>query len=211
MNHSDLSPRNYLVPNVIEQTSRGERGSDLYSRLLRENIIFLATPIDDTVANLICAQLLLLESEDDNRDVFLYINSPGGSVSAGLAVYDTMQFIKPDVSTLCVGQAASMGALLLAAGDKGKRFALPNSRVMIHQPMGGFQGQAADIAIHAEATLALRKRIDEIYAHHTGQTEERVHNDMERDRYFTAAQAVEYGLVDRIVENRNAPQARAAA
>ena len=200
-----------LVPMVVEQTSRGERAFDIYSRLLNERIIFLGTPVDDQIANLIVAQLLHLESEDPDKDISLYINSPGGSVYAGLAIYDTMQFIKPDVSTICVGIAMSMGALLLAGGAPGKRMALPNSRILIHQPSSGFQGQAADIAIHAEATLALRKRIDEIYSKHTGQSEERVHNDMERDRYFTAQQAVEYGLVDRIVESRTPQQQQRAA
>ncbi len=200
-----------LIPMVIEQTSRGERSFDIYSRLLNERIIFLGTPVDDQIANLIVAQLLHLESEDPDKDISIYINSPGGSVYAGLAIYDTMQFIKPDVQTICFGQAASAAAVLLAAGTPGKRMALPNSRILIHQPSSGFQGQAADIAIHAEATLALRKRIDEIYAKHTGQSEERVHNDMERDRYFTAQQAVEYGLVDRIVESRNTPQTQRAA
>ena len=180
-----------LVPMVIERTARGEREFDIFSRLLNERIVFLGEPVDDTIANLVVAQLLHLESDDSDKDIFLYINSPGGSVDAGMAM--------------------SMGSLLLTGGTPGKRMALPNSRILIHQPSSGFQGQAADIAIHAEATLALRKRIDEIYAKHTGQSEERVHNDMERDRYFTAAQAVEYGLVDRIVENRNTPQQRAAA
>ena len=200
-----------LVPMVIERTARGEREYDIYSRLLNERIIFLGSAVDDQVANLVVAQLLHLESADADKDISIYINSPGGSIYAGLAIYDTMQFIKPDVQTICYGMAMSMGSLLLTGGAPGKRMALPNSRILIHQPSSGFQGQAADIAIHAEATLALRKRIDEIYAKHTGQSEERVHNDMERDRYFTAAQAVEYGLVDRIVENRNTPQQRAAA
>jgi ATP-dependent Clp protease protease subunit len=201
-----------LVPMVIETSARGERSFDIFSRLLNERIVFLGEPVDDTIANLVVAQLLHLESDDSDKDIFLYINSPGGSVDAGMAIYDTMQFIKPDIQTICVGIAMSMGSLLLAGGTHGKRFALPNSRILIHQPSSGFQGQAADIAIHAEATLALRKRIDEIYAKHTGQSEERVHNDMERDRYFTAAQAVEYGLVDRIVESRTPPQeARRAA
>ena len=200
-----------LVPMVIRRDPQGERSFDIYSRLLDERVVFLGTPIDDEVANLVVAQLLHLAAEDPSKDISLYINSPGGVVYAGLAIYDTMNFIKPDVQTICCGIAMSMGSLLLTGGAAGKRMSLPNSRILIHQPSSGFQGQAADIAIHAEATLALRKRIDEIYAHHTGQTEERVHNDMERDRYFTAAQAVEYGLVDRIVENRNTPQQRAAA
>jgi ATP-dependent Clp protease, protease subunit len=196
-----------LVPMVIETSARGERSFDIFSRLLNERIVFLGEPVDDTIANLVVAQLLHLESDDSDKDIFLYINSPGGSVDAGMA----MQFIKPDVQTICYGMAMSMGSLLLTGGAPGKRMALPNSRILIHQPSSGFQGQAADIAIHAEATLALRKRIDEIYAKHTGQSEERVHNDMERDRYFTAQQAVEYGLVDRIVESRNTPQTERAA
>src|SRR5438270_13669871 len=200
-----------LVPMVVEQSVRGERSYDIYSRLLSQRIVFIGQPIDDALANLVVAQLLHLESEDPDKDVSLYINSPGGHVYAGLAMYDTMQFIKPDVQTICYGMAMSMGSLLLTGGAPGKRMALPNSRILIHQPSSGFQGQAADIAIHAEATLALRKRIDEIYAKHTGQSEERVHNDMERDRYFTAAQAVESGRGDRIVENRNTPQQRAPA
>jgi ATP-dependent Clp protease, protease subunit len=200
-----------LVPMVIETSARGERSFDIFSRLLNERIVFLGEPVDDTIANLVVAQLLHLESDDSDKDIFLYINSPGGSVDAGMAIYDTMQFIKPDVQTICYGMAMSMGSLLLTGGAPGKRMALPNSRILIHQPSSGFQGQAADIAIHAEATLALRKRIDEIYAKHTGQTEERVHNDMERDRYFTAQQAVEYGLVDRIVESRNTPQTQRGA
>ena len=200
-----------LVPMVVEQTNRGERAYDIFSRLLKDSIIMIGTPIDDGIANLVIAQMLFLEAEDPDKDIMMYINSPGGSITAGLAIYDTMQFIKPDVQTICYGMAMSMGSLLLTGGAVGKRMALPNSRILIHQPSSGFQGQAADIAIHAEATLALRKRIDEIYAKHTGQTEERVHNDMERDRYFTAAQAVEYGLVDRIVESRNTPQSQRAA
>ena len=195
-------PQSYLVPNVIEQTSRGERYSDLYSRLLRENIIFLGTPIDDAVANLICAQLLFLESENPDKDVYLYINSPGGSVTAGLAIYDTMQFIKPDVSTLCIGQAASMGAFLLAAGAKEKRFCLPNSRVMIHQPMGGFQGQASDIEIHAKEILFLKQRLNEMLALHTGQPIERIERDTDRDNFLSAEAAREYGLVDKVLVKR---------
>jgi ATP-dependent Clp protease protease subunit len=200
-----------LVPMVIETSARGERSFDIFSRLLNERIVFLGEPVDDTIANLVVAQLLHLESDDSDKDIFLYINSPGGSVDAGMAIYDTMQFIKPDVQTICYGMAMSMGSLLLTGGAAGKRMALPNSRILIHQPSSGFQAQAPAIAIHAEATLALRKRIDEIYAKHTGQTEERVHNDMERDRYFTAEQAVEYGLVDRIVESRNTPQTQRQA
>ena len=189
-----------LIPMVIEQTSRGERAFDIYSRLLAERIIFLGTPVDDQIANLVVAQLLHLESEDPEKDISLYINSPGGSVYAGLAIYDTMQFIKPDVQTICVGIAMSMGALLLAGGAEGKRMALPNAKILIHQPSGGFEGQSTDIDIHAREVLALRRRIDEIYAHHTGRPVAEVHGDMERDRFFTAAEAVEYGLADRVVD-----------
>ena len=188
-----------LVPMVVEQTSRGERAFDIYSRLLNERIIFLGTPVDDQIANLIVAQLLHLESEDPDKDISLYINSPGGSITAGLAIYDTMNFIKPDVSTMCMGIAMSMGSLLLMAGVKGKRFALPNSRILIHQPSGGYQGQSADIEIHAREILKTRERIDEIYAHHTGRPLPEVHRDMERDRFFTAEQAAEYGLIDRVI------------
>ena len=188
-----------LIPMVIEQTSRGERSFDIYSRLLAERIIFLGTPIDDDIANLVVAQLLHLESDDPDKDISIYINSPGGSVYAGLAIYDTMQFIKPEVSTICCGIAMSMGSLLLAGGAKGKRMALPNSRILIHQVLGGFRGQASDIEIHARETLELRKRLDEILAEHTGKTPEEIHTDSERDRYFTAAQAAEYGLVDRVI------------
>ncbi|MEA2293052.1 MAG: ATP-dependent Clp protease, protease subunit [Solirubrobacteraceae bacterium] len=190
-----------LVPMVVEQSARGERSFDIYSRLLNERIVFLGTPVDDQVANLIVAQLLHLESEDPDKDVSLYINSPGGVVYAGLAIYDTMQFIKPDVQTICFGVAMSMGSLLLAGGAKGKRMALPNSRILIHQPSGGFQGQATDIEIHAREALELRRHLDEIYARHTGQTVERVHDDMDRDRFFTADQALEYGLVDRVISS----------
>ena len=188
-----------LVPMVVEQTSRGERAFDIYSRLLNERIIFLGTPVDDQIANLIVAQLLHLESEDPDKDISLYINSPGGSVYAGLAIYDTMQFIKPDVQTICFGVAMSMGSLLLAGGTPGKRMALPNSRILIHQPSGGFEGQSADIEIHAREIINIRRRIDEIYAHHTGQTLEQVHGDMERDRFFKADEAAEYGLIDRVI------------
>ncbi|HET9074146.1 MAG TPA: ATP-dependent Clp endopeptidase proteolytic subunit ClpP [Solirubrobacteraceae bacterium] len=190
-----------LVPMVIERTARGEREFDIYSRLLNERIIFLGTPIDDQVANLVVAQMLHLESSDPDKDISLYINSPGGSIYAGLAIYDTMQFIKPQVSTLCVGIAMSMGSLLLMAGAKGKRFSLPNSRILIHQPSAGFEGQSTDIEIHAREILNIRKRTDEIYAHHTGQSIEQVHKDMERDRFFKAQEAVEYGLIDRVVEH----------
>ena len=191
-----------LIPMVIEQSGRGERAYDIYSRLLKERVVFLVGPVTEITANLIVAQLLFLESENPDKDIFFYINSPGGSVSAGLAVYDTMQFIKPDVSTLCVGQAASMGALLLAAGDAGKRFCLPNSRVMIHQPMGGFQGQATDIEIHAKEILYLRGRLNEILAKHTGQTIEVIQRDTERDFFMGAQDAVKYGIVDKTLVSR---------
>ena len=190
-----------LVPMVVEQTSRGERAFDIYSRLLNERIIFLGTPVDDQIANLIVAQLLHLESEDPDKDISIYINSPGGSVYAGLAIYDTMQFIKPDVQTICVGIAMSMGALLLSGGAAGKRMALPNSRILIHQPSAGFEGQSTDIEIHAREVLALRERVDEIYAHHTGQPVERVHEDMERDRFFKPEEAAEYGLIDKVISS----------
>jgi ATP-dependent Clp protease protease subunit len=199
-----------LVPMVIEQSPRGERSFDIYSRLLNERIVFLGQPVDDDIANLIVAQLLHLESEDPDKDVSLYINSPGGSVYAGLAIYDTMRFVKPDVRTICFGVAMSMGSLLLMGGAAGKRMALPNARILIHQPSGGFQGQASDIEIHARETLELRRHIDELYAHHTGQSVDRVHDDMDRDRYFTAEQAVEYGLIDRVIEAHElAPRAAA--
>ncbi len=186
---------------VIERTARGEREFDIYSRLLNERIIFLGTPIDDQIANLVVAQLLHLESEDPEKDISLYINSPGGSIYSGLAIYDTMQFIKPDVATMCVGVAMSMGSLLLAAGTKGKRAVLPNSRILIHQPSAGFEGQSTDIEIHAREILNVRARIDAIYAEHTGLSEEQVRADMERDRFFTAEQALEYGLVDRVLQS----------
>jgi ATP-dependent Clp protease protease subunit len=193
-----------MVPMVVEQDSRGERSFDIYSRLLRERIIFIGTPIDDQIANLVVAQLIHLESDDPDKDIAIYINSPGGQVYAGLAIYDTMQFIKPEVQTICVGIAMSMGSLLLAGGTPGKRFALPNSRILIHQPSGGFQGQATDIEIHAREALNLRQRVDEIYAKHTGKTYEQVHEDMERDRFFKADEAVEYGLIDRVLSGREA-------
>jgi ATP-dependent Clp protease protease subunit len=189
-----------LVPMVIERTSRGEREFDIYSRLLNERIIFLGTPIDDQVANLVVAQLLHLEAEAPDKDISIYINSPGGSVYSGLAIYDTMRFVKPDIQTTCVGIAMSMGSLLLAGGTKGKRAALPNSRILIHQPSAGFEGQSTDIEIHAREILALRDRLDGIYSEHTGRPKEQVREDMERDRFFTAEQAVEYGLIDRILE-----------
>jgi ATP-dependent Clp protease, protease subunit len=193
-----------LVPMVVEQTARGERAYDIYSRLLKERLIFIVGPIDDHLANLVVAQLLFLESENPDKDVHLYINSPGGSVSAGLAVYDTMQFIRPEVSTLCTGQAASMGAVLLAGGAKGKRFCLPHARVMIHQPMGGFQGQATDIDIHAREILFIRERLNEILAGHTGQQIDQIRLDTERDKFFSADQSVEYGLVDQVLAHRKA-------
>jgi ATP-dependent Clp protease, protease subunit len=191
-----------LVPMVVEQDSRGERSFDIYSRLLRDRVVYLGTPVDDEVANLVVAQLLHLESEDPEKDISLYINSPGGVVYSGLAIYDTMQFIKPDVQTTCVGVAMSMGSLLLAGGTPGKRFALPNARVLIHQPTGGYEGQSTDIEIHAREVIDLRRRLDAIYARHAGQSEAQVHEDMERDRYFTAEQAREYGLIDRVLTDR---------
>ena len=191
-----------LIPMVIEQSGRGERAYDIYSRLLKERVVFLVGPVTEVTANLIVAQLLFLESENPDKDIFFYINSPGGSVSAGLAIYDTMQFIKPDVRTLCVGQAASMGSLLMAAGDAGKRFCLPNSRVMIHQPMGGFQGQATDIEIHAKEILYLRQRLNEILAKHTGKPVETIARDTERDFFMGAQDAVKYGIVDKVLVSR---------
>ena len=193
------TPSNLIIPSVIEQTSRGERFFDIYSRLLNERIIFLGTPIDDQIANLIVAQLLHLESEDPEKDIFLYINSPGGSVYSGLAIYDTMQFIKPDVQTICVGIAMSMGALLLAGGAAGKRMSLPNSKILIHQVSAGFQGQATDIEIHAKEIIDVRRRLDEIIAHHTGQTFEKVTQDTERDYFMSADEAKEYNIVDRVI------------
>ena len=196
-----------LVPMVVEQTSRGERAFDIYSRLLKDNIIFLGTPIDDQIANLIVAQLLFLEAEDPEKDINIYINSPGGSITAGMAIYDTMQFIRPDVTTICVGQCASMGALLLAAGAKGKRMALPNARVMIHQPSGGAQGQASDIEIHAREILKTRERLNRIYAERTGQPIERIRSDMERDMFMDPTEAKAYGLIDQVLAHRSAPLA----
>jgi ATP-dependent Clp protease, protease subunit len=190
-----------LIPMVVERTARGEREFDIYSRLLNERIIFLGTPIDDQVANLVVAQLLHLESEDPDKDISIYINSPGGSIYSGLAIYDTMNFVKPDIATMCVGVAMSMGSLLLAAGTKGKRAVLPNSRILIHQPSAGFEGQSTEIEIHAREILKVRASIDEIYAQHTGLSQDQVRQDMERDRFFTAEQAVEYGLVDRVLES----------
>ena len=199
-NDPRMSP---LVPMVVEQTSRGERAFDIYSRLLNERIIFLGTPVDDQIANLIIAQLLHLESEDPDKDIALYINSPGGSVYHGLAVYDTMQFIKPDVQTICVGIAMSMGALLLSGGAKGKRMALPNAKILIHQVWGGFQGQATDIEIHARETIALKRRLEEIMAEHTGQEMEKVSKDMERDYFMTPGEAKDYGIIDSVIIHRD--------
>ena len=192
-----------LVPMVIETSGRGERAYDIYSRLLRERVIFLVGPVNDGTANLIVAQLLFLESENPDKDIFFYINSPGGSVTAGMAIYDTMQFIKPNVSTLCIGQAASMGSFLLAAGEKGKRYCLQNSRVMIHQPMGCFQGQASDIEIHAKEILFLKQKLNSMLAHHTGQSIERIERDTDRDNFLSAEAAVEYGLVDKVLSSRD--------
>jgi ATP-dependent Clp protease protease subunit len=191
-----------LIPMVIEQSGRGERAYDIYSRLLKERVVFLVGPVNEMTANLVVAQLLFLESENPEKDISFYINSPGGSVSAGMAIYDTMQFIKPDVSTLCIGQAASMGAFLLAAGSKSKRFALPNSRVMIHQPMGGFQGQASDVEIHAREILYLRQRLNELMAKHTGQDVSNIERDTDRDNFLSAEEAVKYGLVDKVLVSR---------
>jgi ATP-dependent Clp protease protease subunit len=199
-----------MVPMVIEQSGRGERAYDIYSRLLRERVIFLVGPVNDQTANVVVAQLLFLESENPDKDISFYINSPGGSVSAGMSIFDTMQFIKPDVSTLCMGIAASMGAFLLAAGAKGKRFALPNSRVMIHQPSGGFRGQATDIEIHAKEILSLKARLNNIYVKHTGQPLSVVENSMERDNFMSAEDAKTFGLIDEVVENRPKPEDKEA-
>ena len=207
MNEKSLN----LVPMVVEQTARGERAYDIYSRLLKERVIFVVGPVEDYMANLIVAQLLYLESENPEKDIAIYINSPGGSVSAGLAIYDTMQFVKPDVSTICIGTAASMGAVLLAGGAKGKRFMLPNSRGMIHQPSGGFQGQASDISIQAKEMMIVRERLNRILAHHTGQSVERIQIDTERDTWMDAAAAMEYGLVDKLLEKRLIPPVPGAA
>ena len=193
---------NNLIPMVVEQTSRGERAFDIYSRLLKERIVFVVGPINDHVASLVTAQLLFLESEDPKKDIFLYINSPGGLVTSGLGIYDTMQYIKPDVSTLCIGQAASMGSFLLAAGTKGKRFSLPNSRIMVHQPSAGYQGQATDIEIHANEVLSLKKRLNEIYSQHTGQSVEQIKTALERDNFMTPDAAKDFGLVDKVVSKR---------
>jgi ATP-dependent Clp protease protease subunit len=191
-----------LVPMVVEQTPRGERAYDIYSRLLKERIIFLGSAVNDEVANLIMAQILFLESEDPEKDIHFYINSPGGSVTAGLGIYDMMQYVKPDVQTYCIGMAASMGAFLLAAGTKGKRHALPNSRIMIHQPLGGYQGQASDVEIHAKEMLSIKDRMNRLLAHHTGQSLERIDRDTDRDNFMTPAQAKEYGMIDHIIENQ---------
>jgi ATP-dependent Clp protease protease subunit len=196
------SARSSLVPMVLEQTSRGERSFDIYSRLLNERIIFIGQQIDDDIANLVVAQLIHLESDDPDKDISVYVNSPGGSLHAGLAIYDAMQYIRNDVSTLCYGMAMSAGSLILTGGTKGKRYSLPNSRILIHQPLGGFQGQSTDVEIHANEMLELRRLLDEIYSRHTGQSPEQVHDDMERDRFFSAEQAVEYGLIDRIITAR---------
>lgn len=213
MERSSLSPMGLnLVPVVVEQTSRGERAYDIYSRLLKERVIFMVGPVDDYMANVVVAQLLFLESENPDKDISLYINSPGGSVSAGLAIYDTMQFLKPDVSTMCIGQAASMGALLLTAGAKGKRYSLPHSRIMIHQPWaGGISGQASDISIHAQEILATRDRLNHILANHTGQDVPTIERDTDRDRFMSAQAAQEYGLIDQVLERRPDPVASPAA
>ncbi|OMK85257.1 ATP-dependent Clp endopeptidase, proteolytic subunit ClpP [Yersinia pestis subsp. microtus bv. Altaica] len=198
-----FAPNMALVPMVVEQTSRGERSYDIFSRLLKERIIFLTGQVEDHMANLITAQMLFLEAENPEKDIFLYINSPGGVITAGMSIYDTMQFIKPDVSTICMGQACSMGAFLLTAGAKGKRFCLPNSRVMIHQPLGGFQGQATDIEIHAKEILKVKSRMNELMAYHTGKSLEEIERDTERDRFLSAEQSVEYGLVDSVFPRRD--------
>ena len=196
---------NYLIPIVVEQTSRGERSYDIYSRLLKERIIFVTGPINDAVASLVCAQLLFLESENPNKDIFFYINSPGGVVTSGLAIYDTMQYVRPDIMTVCIGQAASMGSLLLAAGSKGKRFSLPNARIMIHQPSGGVQGQATDIEIQAREILQLRARLNQIYMKHTGQSLDVIESAVERDKFLSPEEAREFGIIDKVVVNRPEP------
>jgi ATP-dependent Clp protease protease subunit len=197
-----------LVPMVVEQTARGERAFDIYSRLLKERVIFLVGQVEDYMANLVVAQLLFLESENPDKDIHLYINSPGGSVTAGMSIYDTMQFIKPDVSTMCIGQAASMGAVLLTAGAKGKRYCLPNSRVMIHQPLGGFSGQASDFEIHAKEILSIREKLNKILSHHTGQSLKKIQTDTDRDNFLSATDAVTYGLIDSVLTDRNATPAK---
>lgn len=198
-----FDPTNALVPMVVEQTSKGERSYDIYSRLLKENVIFLVGQVEDHMANLIVAQMLFLEAENPEKDIYLYINSPGGSVTAGMAIYDTMNFIKPDVSTVCVGQAASMGAFLLSGGTKGKRYCLPNSRVMIHQPLGGFQGQASDFEIHAKEILSIKEKMNRLMAEHTGQPYEKVAQDTDRDNFLSATEAQEYGLIDKVLTSRD--------
>lgn len=203
MIYTPNDPMNALVPMVVEQTSKGERSYDIYSRLLKENVIFLVGQVEDHMANLIVAQMLFLEAENPEKDIFLYINSPGGSVTAGMAIYDTMNFIKPDVSTVCVGQAASMGAFLLSGGAKGKRFCLPNSRVMIHQPLGGFQGQASDFEIHAKEILSIKEKLNRLMAKHTGQDYETIARDTDRDNFLSATEAKEYGLIDEVLTNRS--------
>ncbi|VFM97372.1 MAG: ATP-dependent Clp protease proteolytic subunit ClpP [Candidatus Kentron sp. G] len=205
-NNSEIKALN-LVPMVVEQSARGERAYDIFSRLLKERVVFMVGPVEDYVANIVVAQLLFLESENPSKDIHLYINSPGGTVSSGLAIYDTMQYIRPNVSTLCVGQAASMGALLLAGGAKGKRYCLPHSRIMIHQPLGGFQGQASDIDIHAREILATRERLNEILVKHTEQDVERIRVDTDRDRFMSGEEAVAYGLIDEVLVTREAPEA----
>jgi ATP-dependent Clp protease protease subunit len=197
-----INPNAHLVPMVVEQTARGERAFDIYSRLLKDNIIFIGVPIDDVIANLVVAQMLFLESEDPDREISLYINSPGGAVTAGMAIYDTMQFVRCPVTTFCIGQCASMAAVLLAAGTKGRRFALPNSRILIHQPSGGVSGQATDIKIQAEEILRIRERLNEILSHHTGQTVDTIERDVERDRIMSATQAKEYGIIDQVIKHR---------
>ncbi len=203
MTNTPFDPMNALVPMVVEQTSKGERSYDIYSRLLKENVIFLVGQVEDHMANLIVAQMLFLEAENPEKDIFLYINSPGGSVTAGMAIYDTMNFIKPDVSTVCMGQAASMGAFLLSAGAKGKRFCLPNSRVMIHQPLGGFQGQASDFEIHAKEILSIKEKLNRLMAQHTVQDYDTVARDTDRDNFLSATEAKEYGLIDQVLTNRS--------
>ena len=207
--NADIQAAGGLVPMVIEQSARGERAYDIYSRLLKERVIFLIGPVEDYMANLVAALLLFLEAENPDKDIHLYINSPGGSVTAGMSIYDTMQFIKPDVSTICIGQACSMGAFLLAGGAKGKRYCLPNSRMMIHQPLGGFQGQASDIDIHAREILSIRARLNELLAYHTGQNIETIEQDTNRDNFMSAARAAEYGLVDSVLDKRQMPASQA--
>ena len=202
MMNTPFDPTNALVPMVVEQTDKGERSYDIYSRLLKENVIFLVGQVEDHMANLIVAQMLFLEAENPEKDIFLYINSPGGSVTAGMAIYDTMNFIKPNVSTVCIGQAASMGAFLLSAGEKGKRYCLPNSRVMIHQPLGGFQGQASDFEIHAKEILSIKEKMNRLMAQHTGQDYDKVAQDTDRDNFLSATDAMEYGLIDQVLSSR---------